>query len=457
MAIDPSIALRVDPLRMESPANMLSQVMQIRAAQQQEQANALKLMQAQREQQEMDRYNALMERGGATPQELIRTAQGRASLKSIGEMYQQRMAGEKERRLGQQAEFKLGQDQVGAVRQVFSAMAGLPDSELTRDKIVGRLLSLETIGVPRSIIEATAAQVSDDPAANRREIETVLRAGMAPKDLSALTAPKLEKISIGGKDVYSDMNPNSPSFRQPMMVTPGGGFTLSPGQVRFEGGAPVASAPFAPRPEAAGGFTLSPGQVRFEGGAQVAAAPVAPVEDLSPKERQKREAALPTRRTAVKAVEQNSDSLITEMERLKNHKALSAILGPIESRLPSFFPGATNAQAILNQIKARGTFSVLQAMRDASKTGGALGNVSNLEIGKLEAAFAALDQAQSETDFKAAIDRAIAEVNAVKERMREAFEEEYEYRGGAGRGSAPSSGGGAAAPARNNDGWSVER
>ena len=63
----------------------------------------------------------------------------------------------------------------------------------------------------------------------------------------------------------------------------------------------------------------------------------------------------------------------------------------------SSIPG-TEAQALKNNlatIKANIGFDKLQAMRDASPTGGALGQVSERELGFLQSVFGSLDQSQS--------------------------------------------------------------
>jgi hypothetical protein len=466
MALDPGIALRVAPLQIESPANMLSQIAQLRAGQQQEQFNAMRLAQAQREQQEMSQFNALMARGGATPQELIQTGSGRAALKSVGEAFKMEQEGRKEQRLAQQAQLKLGADQLGAVQQAFRGMSALPDTELTRDKVIARLLPLEQIGVPRSVIEATVAQVSDDPAANRREIDAVVRAGMAPKEQSSLTAPKLEPVPSGdGRTIMVDMNPNSPTFTQPKLITPSAPFNLSPGQQRFEGGRVVAQAPFAPRPEATPvqpaptvtevqdptvpGQTLRVDARAYQGGGVGAPGVLGvskPVgEELPLKERQKREASFPKATQALRSFEDSAGQMVGLIAKLRDHPALSAILGPIESRLPSVFPGAANAEALFDQIMAKGAFSELQNMRSASPGGGALGNVSNFEVQQLRAAFAALNRSQRPEDFKAALDRAVDSIQQAQGRVQEAYDETYSYRQ-----AAPAQGGG-------GGDWSVVR
>lgn len=59
-----------------------------------------------------------------------------------------------------------------------------------------------------------------------------------------------------------------------------------------------------------------------------------------------------------------------------------------------------NFEAELDTLKANISFGELTAMREASKTGGALGNVSNIELALLEAALGALRMDQSPENFK---------------------------------------------------------
>ena len=61
--------------------------------------------------------------------------------------------------------------------------------------------------------------------------------------------------------------------------------------------------------------------------------------------------------------------------------------------------GAHNAAKLLDSIKAIASFDTLQKMRAASPTGGALGSVSNVELGFLQSAIASLEQSQSEAQF----------------------------------------------------------
>ena len=61
---------------------------------------------------------------------------------------------------------------------------------------------------------------------------------------------------------------------------------------------------------------------------------------------------------------------------------------------------ALSLDKTLETIKANIGFDKLQAMREASPTGGALGQVSNQELSGLQAVFGSLNQSQSDEDLK---------------------------------------------------------
>jgi hypothetical protein len=94
------------------------------------------------------------------------------------------------------------------------------------------------------------------------------------------------------------------------------------------------------------------------------------------------------------------------------------------------------ALSLFNTITAKGGFSELQDMRNASPTGGALGNVSNQEGKQLIDSFGALSRTQSGNDLRKSLTTAKSDLENLKTRMREAYDMTYEYRAG----RAPSSG-----------------
>lgn len=168
--------------------------------------------------------------------------------------------------------------------------------------------------------------------------------------------------------------------------------------------------------------------------------PASAMGGLSPKEIQKREATYPKTTAALRSFETQADTLITNLTKLRDHPGLSGITGLVFGRTPAITPEARSAKADLDNILARGGFAELAAMRQASPTGGALGNISNQEVKYLRDAFGALDTVQDTDTFKQKINDVITQLQTSKRNVREEYDNTYEYR-------AQRGGGGAAAPA----------
>jgi hypothetical protein len=170
--------------------------------------------------------------------------------------------------------------------------------------------------------------------------------------------------------------------------------------------------------------------------------PASAYEGITPKEIQKREAALPAATSAVKGFEAKSESFVKDLKTLRDHPGLSEITGFVAGRVPGLTANGRAAQALYDKVVAKGGFQALQDLRDASKTGGALGNVSNQEGKQLTASFAAIDRRQDVGDVQSALDAAIADVEGARTRMREAYDDTYKYK--SGRAAVPGAGAGGA-------------
>jgi hypothetical protein len=150
---------------------------------------------------------------------------------------------------------------------------------------------------------------------------------------------------------------------------------------------------------------------------------------LTPKITQKREAAYPQATSSVKSFEAKSEQYIKELEKLRDDPGLNQITGPIYGRTPSASREGSRAQSLYDKIFAKGGFQALQDMRDASKTGGALGNVSNAEGVRLEkSTVGGLDRTQNIKDVQQGINDLIEEIRGSQSRVRDAYDETYSYR-----------------------------
>lgn len=152
--------------------------------------------------------------------------------------------------------------------------------------------------------------------------------------------------------------------------------------------------------------------------------------EIDAKEKSKREAAYPKVSGAYRAATHEIDSLITDIESLRKHSGLSGITGLVAGRTPNVTGPARQAQAILDRVLAKGQFRGLQAMREASPTGGALGNISDKEGAALRAAFGALNQTQDTKDFKTALENVLSDLKFSKGNIDQTYADTYAYKGG---------------------------
>lgn len=121
----------------------------------------------------------------------------------------------------------------------------------------------------------------------------------------------------------------------------------------------------------------------------------------------------------------NVDRMSDVARSIKGDPALASITG-----VPGVFPNwpggrAANVQARLDNLTSQVGFAVLQAMRDASKTGGALGQVSDFENRQLQNNLSALQRAQSAEQFRSELDKLIKWGDGVKQRLQAAYDQDY--------------------------------
>lgn len=122
------------------------------------------------------------------------------------------------------------------------------------------------------------------------------------------------------------------------------------------------------------------------------------------------------------------DRLAIAANELMNHKGLPKIFG-ISGAFPNI-PGsqAADAEALKTTLLSQVGFSVLQSMRDASKTGGALGAITEKELSLLQNNLAAIGKAQSFEQAKKELQKIIDFANSAKERLRSAYNFKYQQK-----------------------------
>lgn len=114
---------------------------------------------------------------------------------------------------------------------------------------------------------------------------------------------------------------------------------------------------------------------------------------------------------AIATAEKTAADIDKKIASLKSDPALPRILGPMDSRTPNITTEAARVQAKVNQLKGDAFLEARQML----KGGGAITDYEGI---KAEQAIARLDQAQSEEDFKAALDDFNAAVKSGSEKIK---------------------------------------
>lgn len=170
------------------------------------------------------------------------------------------------------------------------------------------------------------------------------------------------------------------------------------------------------------------GELKREMGIRPAAAAPQPGLAISPAQQRKIEEERPQATYALRTNTANLDRLASAAADLEKDPGLKGITG-IQGALPNIPGGAAaNAEAKLDNLKNQVFVNTLQAMRDASKTGGALGSVSEKEGSRMENALVSLRNAQSSTQLRAALRDIVKISNEAKARTTEAYQLAYPNR-----------------------------
>jgi hypothetical protein len=446
MALDPSIALQYKGIEVPNQLAQYSQVAQIQAAQNQNQVGQMQLDQMKRDEATLQQIQAkAVEHGG--PSDLNEIAN--AYIKSGNPKFVEFGVGLRQK-LDEKAQFAkiMGLGQPAAAIPTPSSAPAVPSGALGSGTFGITPEPTNALAPKAAPAQPSAnALVNPDIAMLRQKRDALLAMG-TPQAIAAARALDAD-ISLVAKDPTYHVVPGVGLVdpRTGRVVTPS--VETAPSEVKEyeyakKQGYQGSLFDFKRQMAAAGRAAATPSApvavvdpvtgkqvyVSREEAISKKMAPAAAMENLPPKEIQKREAALPQATSAIKGFEVKSDSFVKDLERLRDHPGLNQITGLIAGRAPALTADGRAAQALYDKVVAKGGFQALQDLRDASKTGGALGNVSNQEGKQLTASFSAIDRRQDAKDVKAAIEQAIGDVQGAKTRMREAYDSTYSYKSG---------------------------
>ena len=441
MPIDASIPLQAKPLELANPLVQYGQAAQIQAAQNQNQVSKMQIDQMRRDDETLKQIQAkAVEHGG--PSDLNEIAN--AYISSGNPKFVEFGVGLRQK-LDEKAQFAQIMGFGKPAAPTAPAPTAAPTNALAPAPTVAPTNALAPTPAPmQAPVNALAnPAVGPDISALRQKRDALLAMG-TPQAIAAARALDSDIALASKEPVYHVVpgvglvNPRTQEVITPSVESKdplikeyeyakNQGFTGSmfdyKKQIANAGRAMATpAAPVAIVDDATGKIKLVSREESF------GKTPATAFEGISPKDIQKREAVHPQATSSIKAFETKSDTFIKDLENLRDHPGLEDITGIAAGRLPGITSEGRAAQALYDKVVAKGGFQALQDLRDASKTGGALGNVSNQEGKQLTSSFAAIDRRQNAPDVKAAIDEAIDNIKGAKTRMREAYDETYKYK-----------------------------
>jgi YD repeat-containing protein len=129
----------------------------------------------------------------------------------------------------------------------------------------------------------------------------------------------------------------------------------------------------------------------------------------------------------------SAETALTNLTRMKNvaeelsgHKGLDSIIGRFNQySFADMSDKAINARALQGTLVKQSATAALQAMRDASKTGGAVGGVSEKEWPILEQQIAALDSAQTPKAYRIALKNLQSQLDSSITNITQAYESRH--------------------------------
>jgi hypothetical protein len=433
--IDPNIAMGVRPIQIENPLNQLAAYSQIQGAQQGQQMNMLKMQEYQRGLEEENKLRTLLSGGGdINSPDVIRQMYGISPTKGLE--FQQKQALIKKAGLETTGlELKNFDDAMKQSRNLLD-MVKTPEQYIAwheanhRNPLIGPRLEASGVTVNQSrqhIMDMLAQPGGLD--------KLITESKLGATKFIELNKPQYMEQNLGGTNritALPGLGIGAPTTVSDTTKTLTAADKIAQQRLKLEQDKVLREQTMGTIPA---GYRLNKVTNELEaipGGPTTVA--------LSPKDKQKREAAYPKATSGLKAFDDTSNSLIKDLAELRDHPGLSSITGIAAGRAPGITKDGRAAQALYDKIVARGGF---QALTDLKAAGGTLGAVSNQEGTQLKDSWAAINRTQDADDVRKALDQALATVQTSKDRIRDEYESTYEYRNTVPRSNAASS----AAPA----------
>jgi hypothetical protein len=416
MPLDPSIILGGRAPQLDDPMTVRAKQATLADLMGRQQMQQMQMQETQRGQQEAQTLADLYRTAGNDPQALVQgMAQRGLGARIPGFQKQQAELGEATTK-NQAAQLKLASDRLKLIGARLSSRLANPN--VTQDDVIGDISGLVQEGIIDQEHGARLARgLPGDPGRLR---QALLAEGMRVMDESKrieLLLPKTEVRNMGGSDQQFITD------QLTGQITPGQSFAktatqdslLTDKRTREEGalnrgvqlrGQNLTDARSREANASAAATGKAPPGYRFTPEGNLEAIPGGPAD------RKNTDAGIREQRSKDAAVAQ-ADRVISKVdEALSNVGVLTTGPGSVLAGIPG--TPARNLQSTLETIKANLGFAELQAMRDASPTGGALGAIAVQELNALQSTVSSLDQGQSPAQLEKSLGKVSKHYNAWK-------------------------------------------
>jgi hypothetical protein len=424
MALDPNIALGVRPLEVPNQLAQYGQLQQIMAAQDAQQINALKMQESRAALDERNALRRLDPTSADYESQLFKVnptlgisfrkeksateASNAAAAASLATA-----AKEKQKITGQAwRDISSRPSDANITAHLEDISESILYSTAEKESITKTALGL--LAMPFAERKAVLAQQGATTTELKPSTQTVNRSGST--DIVQVPAFSGAPTTVGS---YADVPLPANVQAQKIEIAR---------QSRPPRAEAQPSAPVAVVDEATGKIKY----VSREDAINKSMTPASAIESLPPKEIQKREAALPQARQSVKTIS-NTMSVIgqTVDSLLANPDGIDGITGLVYGVTPAITGPARKAKAELDQLKNLAFIQGITELRAASKTGAAVGNVTNREGDRFENLKASLDRSQSKEDLIAALEKLKTQAELTSQFTTEAFDDTYSYKSAA--------------------------
>jgi hypothetical protein len=212
MAIDPNIALGIKPIQIDSPLNSLTQIYQVKAAQQAGDLGQMKMDEYQRDVQSKNSLRDYFKTGDQSSPDFAKGL-GAIDPKYMQEFQKSQLENKKMQGDIDKTSFDTASKAHSIYQNTLGSLAYSPN--LTKEAVIQAGEGLVQSGIlKREMVQQSMSNLPDDPVALRAQLLQGVHAQLTPEQLVTTFAPKPTQMDNGQSVSFRDTNPNSPTYGQ---------------------------------------------------------------------------------------------------------------------------------------------------------------------------------------------------------------------------------------------------